>query len=140
MGSRRRRPRRENARAITSVESGAQGAREETERRWQEKGEAFQVRTQGDRRLCVDRGHADPRPPEGQRSYGQSRAAASKDAEGLQAAAKKDTADMMSDKDGIKKSDAACQEAYAKNAEKINNITDKQYDDWLQKCLDACKD
>lgn len=74
------------------------------------------------------------------RSYGQSRAAASKDAEGLQAAAKKDTADMMSDKDGIKKSDAACQEAYAKNAEKINNITDKQYDDWLQKCLDACKD
>jgi len=73
------------------------------------------------------------------RTYGQSRAAASKDAEGLQAAAKKDTADMMSEKDGIKKSDAACQEAYANNAEKINNITDKQYDDWLQKCLDACE-
>ncbi|GAA0754583.1 DUF4150 domain-containing protein [Ideonella azotifigens] len=72
-------------------------------------------------------------------SYGQSRVQASRDAQNLQGAAKGDTAAMMSDKDGIKKYDAACQEAYKQNAEKINNITNEQYDSWLKKCLDACK-
>ena len=46
---------------------------------------------------------------------------------------------MMSHKDGIKKYDQNCQDAYAKAAEAINKITNKEYDEWIQKIRKACK-
>ncbi len=72
-------------------------------------------------------------------TYGQARSSASTDAKDLQKAAKKDTAAMISDSKGIKKYDKNCQEAYKKSAEKINAITNEDYDKWLKKCLAACK-
>ena len=74
----------------------------------------------------------------GSRSYGQTRARASADADNLQQAANDDLDQMMTDADGIKKSDKNCQDAYAKSAETIKAITNDDYDKWLMDIIAKC--
>ncbi|HEY0709773.1 MAG TPA: DUF4150 domain-containing protein [Polyangia bacterium] len=64
-------------------------------------------------------------------TYGQTRADAAGDAEDLQKSAKRDTKAIKE----CGELDPECQAAYDEAAEKINNVTNEQYDGWLKKIL-----
>jgi hypothetical protein len=67
------------------------------------------------------------------RTYG-GRATPEADAKNLQGAAKKDLKEIKD----CGKLDEACAKAYKKAAAKIEKITNKQYDNWLNKMLASC--
>jgi len=68
-------------------------------------------------------------------TYGQSAEAAAEDAKDLQGSAKRDLDEMQKH---MKDEDMECLAAYKKAAAQIRKVTNRQYTNWLKKCLASC--